>query len=616
MATMTQEEVDAWLGAHGGGQLQHGTEKKQIRNPSYNEVKGPTPSNPEYVTVDVETWTNSKTGAKLVAQHLPDGSWERHDAVDADPSKPSTTGPQRTPEQTTVDAAAASKATEDERERAYHRALGHGNLTHAEYEAKLDKDQLQAQQAATQARADKNQERLTAAQEAQNQIQRDRLQLDKDKQSLPDVKPETITVNGQRYTRTTITDPRTGATRVINLDPAGKPVDRIPGEGELSAGGPPMPHFIATTAAQALTEYHAALAADPNQTPESRAKHFQEANQAAQLAIQQAATEQRERESQRNTAYNVASTKANYAQTGMGQALDFVSKLNGQLPVGSNLGGQAFAALLGLQMLQMSTTGIDNLPKVTAADVLTPRGVATARAVVTPALQAATAPPAAPAPAASMSPSSAAPGAAPVAPRPVAPAIAPPQGNTTPGTRDNYPPAPSSASATLTVRHKATGTTGEVTQAEWDANPASHADWEIIPAGSATPESRGIPVVPPAVPLSPALQNELGKPGDPNYGNPTLPPAAGNPGAPVQMAPPSGQQDFNVLANVPRYAPPAPEQPQSAAPAAVDYPAMLHTQAATQVPWQMDENTYRRYKVAGVPDEVIWSVPPIGVMAA
>ena len=88
MATMSQEEVDAWLGAHGGGQLQHGIEKKQVRNPNYNEVKGPTPSNPEFITIDVETWTNSKTGAKLVAQHLPDGSWERHDAVEGDPNKP------------------------------------------------------------------------------------------------------------------------------------------------------------------------------------------------------------------------------------------------------------------------------------------------------------------------------------------------------------------------------------------------------------------------------------------------------------------------------------------------------------------------------------------------
>ena len=84
---MTQQQVDEWLGSHGGAQLQHSVSKKRVPNPSYNSNKGPTPSNPEYVEIEVETWTNSKTGAKLEAEHRSDGSWERHDVVESDPNK-------------------------------------------------------------------------------------------------------------------------------------------------------------------------------------------------------------------------------------------------------------------------------------------------------------------------------------------------------------------------------------------------------------------------------------------------------------------------------------------------------------------------------------------------
>jgi hypothetical protein len=163
------------------------------------------------------------------------------------PSQP--TAAQRSPEQQAVDAATASKATEDERERAYHRALGHGNLTHKDYEDKLDKDQTAANAALTQARADKNQERITAAQEAANQLARDRLQHDKDKENQPEIKVETVEGgDGQSYTRHIAARKDGSAPTVTILGPDGKPVKAIPGKGGAAepAGAPRMQLTLGT----------------------------------------------------------------------------------------------------------------------------------------------------------------------------------------------------------------------------------------------------------------------------------------------------------------------------------------------------------------------------------
>jgi hypothetical protein len=171
--------------------------------------------------------------------------------------KPTGTRAARTPEQQAVDAAAASKATEDERERAYHRSLGHGNLTHKEYEDKLDKDQTAANARLTQARADRNQERITAAQEAANQLARDRLQHDKDKENRPDVKVETVEGgDGQSYTRHIATRKDGSAPTVTILGPDGKPVKAIPGKGApAEPAGAPRPQLTLGTITRDLQSY-------------------------------------------------------------------------------------------------------------------------------------------------------------------------------------------------------------------------------------------------------------------------------------------------------------------------------------------------------------------------
>lgn len=189
MAQMSQADVDAWIAAHGGRDLQHGVEQKQVKNPSYNPDKGPTPTNQEYMTVEVETWKNSKTNASFSAKHMPDGSWDRYDAVDADPNKPPTG---KTPDEiantqaTTAHTQATTSATiKEEAEKDANAAAGRGRLTDQQWTAELGRKETAA--------------RTAGQQDLANQIAKDRLAFDKEKDGRPEVKVEQKDVNGQPY---------------------------------------------------------------------------------------------------------------------------------------------------------------------------------------------------------------------------------------------------------------------------------------------------------------------------------------------------------------------------------------------------------------------------------
>lgn len=356
---MTQAEVDAWLASHGGATLQHGTVQKDVKNPAYNPDK---PGGaPQYTTVEVETWVNSKTGAKLEAQHLPDGNWERHDAVDADPNKPGTTGPQQTPDQARATAAQAAKGEQDaateqalNNERSWNSQHGYGWVTHAQRDTAIRQEE-------TQARADRSQDRITAAQEASNQLARDRFQFDKDKANQPDVATKDTPVNGVHYVQVTRTPKDGSKPTVTYLGPDGKEVARLPSEGEATAGGPPMPVLVAGATGQAARQYLEQINNDTSLTTARREALWQQFKDAARIVNDEAVVVQRDRESQRNTAYNVATNRLTHMQTGTQNALEFVTKLNGLLPEGSTQGGDAFAALMSLNMLQMHLSGMDNL---------------------------------------------------------------------------------------------------------------------------------------------------------------------------------------------------------------------------------------------------------------
>jgi hypothetical protein len=83
---LTQEQVEQWIAANGGpGAVQYAVEQKSVKNPAYDpydDTKGP-----QYTTIPVETWKNSKTGAVLSARRGDDGSFEEWESATADPNK-------------------------------------------------------------------------------------------------------------------------------------------------------------------------------------------------------------------------------------------------------------------------------------------------------------------------------------------------------------------------------------------------------------------------------------------------------------------------------------------------------------------------------------------------
>lgn len=241
---MTQDELDALLAKAGGRDLVWAPidAKQKTPNPAASPKLPDGSDNPGYVygsppevEQPVQSWTNPKTGYVIRAIPQPDGTWN---VIQNDPrgtTVPAST--QRTPEQQRSDAASATKNEADaanevalNKERDWHEQQGHGRVTHAEYQTALDKKEAAARADLAQARADRNEARITSAQEATNQLARDRLNFDRDKADMPDVKVETVKGgDGKSYTKTVRTDKK-GNTSVSILGPDGKPVQEIPGE--------------------------------------------------------------------------------------------------------------------------------------------------------------------------------------------------------------------------------------------------------------------------------------------------------------------------------------------------------------------------------------------------
>lgn len=87
MAKITQAEVEQWIAANGGASaLQYSVEQKSVKNPAYDPYAEPPV--PQYITIPVETWKNSKTGAVLSAQRTADGDFDLYESASPDPNKP------------------------------------------------------------------------------------------------------------------------------------------------------------------------------------------------------------------------------------------------------------------------------------------------------------------------------------------------------------------------------------------------------------------------------------------------------------------------------------------------------------------------------------------------
>lgn len=354
--------------------------------------------------------------------------------------------------------------------------------------------------------------------------------------------------------------------------------------------GPAMPTFIVGMASDALRQFgdqlNAAVAAG-DMTPAERDKRYAEAERAAQIAVNDAVTVQRQQESNLNARVNLATTRYTQQMDGLNNALSFVTKLNATLPEGSDLGGKAFAALLGMQAIAAKRSGITDIQIPGAPDMRSPQGQQIANAtantfgtasaqlsrLTNPADPAAVHADQQAVSAALQAPSQ------PPAPAPAAPAAPGPSGRLSPGYGDNleYPftarpvPAPPMAAPSSV------------------ATPTLPSSLPPADEFGRTPAMGGATPTPPA-------DLETG----------TTPPYNDDPSkGPVGTTLPG--DDFAIMKTLPSPAPVFAPPP----PAVGDHPMLLMDRAQTTPPWRLDPSEIERMRAAGIPDATIFAVPGV-----
>lgn len=161
-----------------------------------------------------------------------------------------------------------------------------------------------------------------------------------------------------------------GKTYLVPIDAQGRPGTpqalNIPGTGPdtPTTAGPSQPQIVLGMSQDAVREYYGKLQEGvaagrwSQKWADDRKKEFYEM---AQLAVQEAKTQQYERESTRNAEINLATSRATLGQNMVTTSAGVVDKLNGYLDENSTLGGQAFAAMLGIGMLMQARSGIDSI---------------------------------------------------------------------------------------------------------------------------------------------------------------------------------------------------------------------------------------------------------------
>lgn len=482
----------------------------------------------------------------------------------------------------------------------------------------------------------------------------------------PNYKPPTPTIkqdvirgsDGKDYTRVSIIDPTTKAVTIKNFGPDNKEVSEIPGEGPSrpTVAGPPLPQIVLGASQDAARTYKEQLqegvaAGRWSQAwADSRWKEFMEV---ANLAVSEAATRQRNEESQRNAEFNIANARMGSMNTATSNALTFVNSINGLLPAGSNLGGQAFAALLGLNMLQSQMSGMNRIdprrqpPQLTPAEISNPAALQARREQVQTQVQQAAAPPvrddyrtnpgqpAAPAPApapVAPAPQPLSPGQAgmmspvpdaenpPVAPQaPIEPAPPALGSAPAPAPAEAPPAGPPldpygervAARGNVILRHKWTGETRVLSREAWErekANPgpisrAGNALWEEV--GESAPDTsvspvQGPPVIPPPDPPSGGAFPPL----------PVVPRAGTEAGGNVQKMMPNPAGEWAALAPLAPMPMQQPQpQPAMAGAAQMGEPvAARRARIASTPPWRLSEDDLMWAEQNGFGQEA-WGVP-------
>jgi hypothetical protein len=464
----------------------------------------------------------------------------------------------------------------------------------------------------------------------------------------PDIKsnvppPPQINVNGQVWER----DPSTNSW---------VPAKNLPTLGQATANVPPMPQLMPQAVTQALIQYHADLAKNPNLTPEQRVKAFDDFRQIANMAITQWTNEQNERESVRHDQYNRANATVTAQYNGMQQALGFVDKISGTVTAESGLAGKAFVALLGINAINLATSGLQSPPSVKAptlgpGDLSNAAALEAKRQEVLAASQAAqaAAAPALPEPvfrppppvtgsvaipdAGAAPPTPGEPGGPPLQPGPV---WTPPASGGGEPSRANVPnQAPAAGNErpddVITLRLP-NGTLQKVTRTDYDAGLRQglwRADWVVNAESSSAAQPTTTVTPPPTLPAptsgtgiapyqaAPSVvpePNPYGGPGMSVRPDPSMPvpiPYPTSPGLQSRLSP--ALPDYAVLGTGPTG--PLPSGLSAPASPVADYAVMgggsadLHQQAAATVPWRMTPEQLEAYRRAGVPEDAILAVP-------
>lgn len=308
-----------------------------------------------------------------------------------------------------------------------------------------------------------------------------------------------------------------------------------------TVAGPKLPQFVLGQSQEALATYKTQLqegVAAGLWSQKWANDRWSEAVQVANSAVQEAATQQREVESTRAAEINLAQSRATLGQNMIQQAASVVDRINGLLPEGSSLGGQAFAAMMGIGMLMQSRSGIDSIdpkgrpPTITKADLNNPDALGAKRAQImaNPAFKPA-APAPAPAPAPVAAPVAAGPRpavseptpgqnpaaarvTAPVAaPAPVAAAPAPLPGAAASVVQPVAPDGNEQDDDILTVSSQQGGSR-EMTRADFNALPLEVRGSLVVTNARPNPARQQQPTAPVEQPGAPMSNNGPTDPGD------------------------------------------------------------------------------------------------------
>lgn len=401
---MNQADVEQWIAQNGGqGRVQYSRSTSQIDNPAADPMTAKTagvkfdPAAPAKLTINEEKWTavddkGQPTGAALHVRRRPDGDFDIVDQANQNPTKPgndpNSPASRAAAATATVDETKAEEATREAAERKKNRELPANqdprDETDAQRAARADAtirqqgvDALAADARERQRKIDAQNAATAAAAARRADSAEARAVAEANKVGS---KVDDLTINGQHYTRITKTSADGKTTSVENYGPSGTLIPTLPTETKPGSVVTLNGEFYWATPAADPSQPPKLTRIDPTSPPADDGPQFAPgmsgsdyltARRGWLMQQRRAGVSQKEindiwdRDVQTATAkQNEANTQATQqnqrlsaATTGLGQAMTSVENINKYLPVGSDLGGKALEAFLGIQRGQAQRMG-------------------------------------------------------------------------------------------------------------------------------------------------------------------------------------------------------------------------------------------------------------------